>query len=102
MSAQHGCGHSAVERLAPPPQEAADRAKQEARLVVQGMGCRNCVARVYNALVGLSGVGAAEVSLDPPMALVRYDPVRVGPQQLVLAVWEAGVASHHHYRATAL
>lgn len=100
MSEMHGCGHQ-VERLEP-SKESADRATEEARLAIEGMGCRNCVARVYNALVSLAGVGAAEVWLDPPIAIVRYDPGRVTVSQMLLAVWNAGVAGHHQYRAAAL
>jgi len=101
MSHNHGCGHKQVERLEP-SREAADRATQEARLLIEGMGCRNCAARVHNALVSLLGVGAADVWLDPPVAVVRYDPSRVPVTRMVSAVSDAGTASHHHYRATLL
>ncbi len=99
MPVKHGCGHRDVERLPPPPREAAEAATAEVRLLIEGMGCRNCVARVYNALVSLDGVGAADVGLDPPVGVVRYDPARVSPSELVAAVSRAGAASHHRYRA---
>jgi copper chaperone CopZ len=99
MMEAHQCSHRPVEPLPPPPKETAHRATREARLVIRGMGCGDCVARIYNALVSLSGVGTANVSLDPPLALVRYDPHRVSPARLVLAVWEAGAASHQPYQA---
>src|SRR3990172_10717518 len=101
MSHNRGCGHKQVERLEP-SREAADRATHEARLLIEGMGCPNCAARVHNALLSLTGVGAADVWLEPPAAVVRYDPDRVTVSQMLLAVWNAGVASHHQYHATAV
>jgi copper chaperone CopZ len=101
MMPVHQCSYTPVDRLPPPPQETAHRASREARLIIRGMGCGDCVTRIHNALVSLSGVGAADVSLDPPLALVRYDPYRVSLARLVLAVWEAGAASHQSYRAAA-
>jgi copper chaperone CopZ len=101
MIAAHQCGLSPVEPLPPPPEKTAHRATREARLVIRGMECPDCVVRIYNALISLSGVGVADVSLDPPGAFVRYDPHRVSPARLVLAVWEAGAASHQSYRAAA-
>lgn len=99
MIEAHQCSHRPVEQLPPPSQDTTYRATREAQLVIRGMGCGDCVARIYNALISLSGVGAADVSLDPPLALVRYDPHRVSPARLVLAVWEAGAASHQPYQA---
>ena len=101
MSQKHGCGHEPVARLHPST-EAEARATEEARLLLEGLGCRNCAARVYNALVSLTGVGSAEVSLDPPAASVRYDPTRVSAYDMVSAVSDAGIASHHRYRAVLL
>lgn len=95
---EHGCH---VERLAP-SKGSADRATTEAHLLIEGMGCSNCAARVYNALVSVAGVGAAEVWLRPPIASVRYDPGQVSLNQLVSAVAAAGALSHHHYGATPL
>jgi copper chaperone CopZ len=101
MSVKHGCGHEPVARLQP-SSEAGARATDEVRLLLEGLGCRNCAARVYNALVSLAGVGSAEVSLDPPRAVVHYDPAQVSAYQMVSAVSEAGIASHHRYRAALL
>lgn len=101
MPHTHGCGHQQLE-CSEPPKEALDRAIEEARLLIQGMGCRNCAARVRNALVSLAGVGAADVSLDPPIAIVRFDPGQVSVNRMASAVWDAGVASDHRYSATLL
>jgi len=71
----------------------------EARLLLAGLGCPNCAARVRNAILALDGVIAVDVSLEPQRAVAIYDPTRTLPDHLVEAVHRAGAASHHAYRA---
>jgi P-type Cu+ transporter len=59
------------------------------RLPVAGMTCASCVNRVENALNRLPGVTAA-VNLAQEQADIRFDSLRVTPQQLAQAVTEAG------------
>ncbi|MGY1741702.1 MULTISPECIES: heavy metal translocating P-type ATPase [unclassified Blastococcus] len=64
-------------------------------LEIGGMTCASCVGRVEKALNRLDGVTAAEVNLATEVATVRFDPDRVGLEELTAAVTRAG------YRATA-
>ena len=57
---------------------------------IEGLGCAACVLRVENALRKVEGVEAVSVSLASNTAQVDYDPGRVTPEQLRLAVQEAG------------
>jgi Cu+-exporting ATPase len=68
-------------------------APETIRLDVDGMTCAACVARVEKKLNKLESVDAS-VNLASESATVRFDPARVGLDQLVAAVESAG------YRAT--
>jgi Cu+-exporting ATPase len=59
-------------------------------LPVSGMTCAACARRVEKALSGTAGVRAANVNLAAEKATVEYDPVSVGPEDLVGAVEDAG------------
>lgn len=94
--AGHRCHVDRIEKEVDP------RALEEGatvRLRVAGMGCPNCAARVHNALLGQSGVLAAEVNLERALATVTIDPQLVGPTDLSAAVHQAGAGTHHVYRA---
>ncbi len=82
-----------------PRRDAQRAATALVRLRIDGMGCANCAVRVQNAIVRLDGVGAAFVSLYPPVATVRYDPRRLTSQDLLNAVAQAGAPSRHCYCA---
>jgi copper chaperone CopZ len=62
-------------------------------LMIEGMSCEHCVARVKKALAAVEGVSEAEVRLEPGSATVIGDSVSV--TDLVEAVDRAG------YTATA-
>ncbi len=57
---------------------------------IEGLGCAACVLRVENALRKVEGVENVSVSLASNSARVAYDPGRVTPEQLRVAVQEAG------------
>ncbi len=59
-------------------------------LAVDNMTCSGCVATVTKAVRGVPGVLAADVTLDPPRAIVRFDPARVAPEQLAAAAAAVG------------
>nr|WP_262886191.1 cation transporter [Rhodothermus marinus] len=59
-------------------------------LEVQGMTCEACSQAVVYALRRLEGVQAAEVTLEPPEARVRFDTTKVSVAQLVEAIRNAG------------
>jgi copper chaperone len=57
---------------------------------VSGMKCTHCRASVEEALCAVSGVSAAEVSLEAAEAKVSYDPATVSPELLSAAVAASG------------
>ncbi|MFV9506980.1 MAG: heavy metal translocating P-type ATPase [Oscillochloridaceae bacterium umkhey_bin13] len=63
--------------------------EQELTLPVTGMTCASCSTRVEKALKKLPGV-EARVNLASEQALVRFDPAKIGPQQIQAAVEQAG------------
>jgi copper chaperone len=57
-------------------------------LEIEGMSCNHCVTAVAEALGELPGVSVDEVRIGA--AEVSYQPEKVSPQQIVLAVEDAG------------
>lgn len=55
--------------------------------------------RVRNGQLSLEGVLSAEVFLEQGIAIAAYDPERVTPDDLLLAVAAAGNDDRHHYWA---
>ena len=68
-------------------------------LLVRGMGCPACAMRVRNALLGVEGVLAADVFLEPGVASVLYDPAQAAVEALPVAVAAADATGRHHYTA---
>ena len=60
-------------------------------LEIEGMSCEHCVAAVTEALGELPGVSVDEVRVGA--ARVQYDPGRVSPEQIALAIEDAGYAA---------
>lgn len=89
------CGGGATRVEARTVQSAADTAV--AWFTVTGMTCGSCTTTARLALRRLEGVYAAEVSYDSATAVVRYDPRRVTPVQIV-----AHLERLTGYRATAV
>jgi len=61
-------------------------------LEIEGMSCEHCVAAVTGALGELPGVNVDAVRVGA--AEVRYDPGQVSPEQIALAIEDAGYAAH--------
>jgi copper chaperone len=59
-------------------------------LGISGMTCGGCVNSVTNVLKALDGVAKADVSLEKRSAVIEYDPSKVGVEQLMRSVMEAG------------
>jgi len=55
---------------------------------IEGMSCGHCVAAVSEALKELPGVNIEQVRIGS--AEVTYEPAQVSPEQIVLAVEDAG------------
>jgi copper chaperone len=60
-------------------------------LEIQGMSCGHCVAAVSEALGDLDGVNVEAVRIGS--AQVEYRPELVSPEQIVLAVEDAGYSA---------
>lgn len=71
----------------------------QTQLLVTGMGCPNCAARVHNALIQMDGVLKADVRLESGMTRVLYDSERVKSAGLLLAIEMMGKQTHHNYQA---
>ena len=65
-------------------------AEQNLELVIEGMSCASCVARVERLATRLSGVHSASVSLATERATVSYDPAQVSVEQIAEAITKAG------------
>ncbi|MDO8347742.1 MAG: heavy-metal-associated domain-containing protein [Rugosibacter sp.] len=57
---------------------------------VGGMTCGGCVASVTRVLSALAGVKDVTVSLEQAQAVVVADAAKVGREQLVQAIEDAG------------
>ncbi len=62
-------------------------------LVITGMTCGHCVAATTKSLAAVPGVSDVAVTLDPPRAVVTYDPAKADVRRLEAAVAEAGYAA---------
>ena len=59
-------------------------------LPITGMTCANCVATVERNLKKMDGVQGAVVNLSSERAMVEFDPVKLGLDDLVARVQRAG------------
>jgi copper chaperone CopZ len=71
----------------------------KATLIVWGMGCPNCVTRVRNSLLSLTGVFGVDVYLNMAVAEVRYDREKISAVAFAAAIAGAGNDGRHEYRA---
>src|ERR1035437_892742 len=76
-----------VSESVPPPLYYKDMPTTELSLLIEGMHCGSCVARVDKALRGVPGVTDAAVNLTTNTARVTGTP---NPDQLLAAVEHAG------------
>ena len=61
-------------------------------LEIEGMSCGHCVAAVSEALKELPGVNVEQVRIGS--AELTYEAAQVSPEQIVLAVEDAGYNAH--------
>lgn len=71
----------------------ANKETETVSLRVDGMSCTGCAATVTAVLAALEGVTDAKVTLDPPRAVVIYDPDKISPGDMTRATAEAGYPS---------
>lgn len=70
-----------------------ERSLEEAVLDIRGMTCDACAVTVHTALTRLDGVASAQVTYEPPRAIVRYDPKVVSLDEIVRATANVGYPS---------
>ena len=58
-------------------------------LEMRNMTCVSCVVAVKKSLTRLNGIKEAKVTLEPPEALVIFDPVKVKVEDLIKATTNA-------------
>lgn len=78
----------------------ANPSVQEVVLEVRGMTCEACSQAVVYALQRLEGVRAAEVTLEPPEARVRFEAEKVSVAQLIEAIRRAGFEANLKAKAS--
>lgn len=83
-------------RLTSAPSAVAPTSQSTVTLAVKGMTCGSCPLTVRGRLQKVPGVLHAEVTLEPPQAVVTYDPTKTSVDSLVGATAEVG------YRSTAI
>lgn len=75
---------------AAPRTSAAPRPTQTVTILIEGMSCVSCVARVKRTLRAIPGVTSAEVNLIQRAARVRYVEKKVTPARLSAAINQLG------------
>lgn len=73
--------------------ERAPLITEQVVLEVEGMTCASCNVTVRRALTNLDGVQDADVTFEPPQAVVTYDPSKVSHETLTRATTNVGYAS---------
>ncbi|HVW12049.1 MAG TPA: cation transporter, partial [Bryobacteraceae bacterium] len=63
---------------------------EEVELPISGMTCASCARIVEGQLASTPGVAKASVNIATRTASVRYDPEKLGVEELVDAVEEVG------------
>ena len=79
------------------PVPISPKAKEEIELVVTGMTCGVCVAKVQNALSRVSGVIGAEVSLEGKNAVVNVEKGKITRADLIAVVKKTGFSATANY-----
>lgn len=59
-------------------------------LVITGMTCGHCVMAAKKSLAAVPGVADVAVTLDPPRAVVTFDPAKADADRFAAAVRDAG------------
>ena len=59
-------------------------------LTIDGMSCEGCVKSVQNALLTVTGVTQATVTLSPAVATVSYHDTYTNTATIVSAIEDAG------------
>ena len=71
-------------------QAAKQTATRQVTLKIKGMTCGGCIGNVTRALKGVPGIYAAKVTFKPQQAVVRFNPQKTNPTQMIAAIKKAG------------
>lgn len=63
---------------------------QTTTIKIKGMTCMGCVNSIKTVLKNQNGVIAVEASLEPPQAIIQFDPGKTTLSQLETAIIDAG------------
>lgn len=63
---------------------------QTTTIKIHGMTCMGCVNSAEKVLKKIPGVISAEVSLDPPQAVIQHDTAKSSIAQFKQAIKDAG------------
>lgn len=75
------------------PETTTPASFQQVVLTVEGMTCSSCTLTVRKALEGVESVYQAEVTYEPPQAVVRFDPAKTSVDALTRTTTRAGYPS---------
>ncbi len=64
----------------------SNASEKVATLHITGMTCGSCATAVKHVLTGVNGVKAATVSYQKNSAVVTYEPAKVTPDKIALAI----------------
>jgi copper chaperone CopZ len=81
-----GCGSAAFA----PSSEQLAAATATASFTVTGVTCASCGVTIRTALGHVDGIAEVTVDADAGTATVRYDPGRVTPERIAMAITDAG------------
>ena len=79
------------------PVPISSKVKEEFVLTVTGMTCGACVAKVQNALIHVSGVIGAEVSLEAKNAVINVEKGKITRADLIAVVKKTGFSVKANY-----
>lgn len=68
-------------------------ATKQITLLVENMTCGTCPITVRKSLEKLPGVLSVKTTLEPPEAVIVYNPAKVSVEQMMNATMEAGYPS---------
>ncbi len=91
----------AVEPLEKPVDKTALPLAITAYVAVSNLECTHCATWIRNGLLSIDGVLVVEIfhKYSQGIVAVTYDPLRVKPGDLLVAVEGAGKEIHHYYGA---
>jgi copper chaperone CopZ len=69
------------------------RQTETIRIAVRNMSCFSCTVTVKKSLTRFEGVQEVKVTLNPPEAVVVFEPARVGVEDIIKATTQAGFPS---------